>query len=302
MSRHKSRISAQRRPYWLSAPNFYVMSAAIALAVFFLVWGMLHDGREELPWVPAGIAGSGVLFGAVVMREIILRKVRVRVDATERLDRNLRTVGFHSGEHEPRKLSIEQNAALLKELKRKSDAARMLAKYAAGHREVFEFCEEYLAINRRELRNAGPGSPRIAALRRGKDIAEDLHHRHMLKWAEIEARSLFDEAQRRTRRNDKIESANRALEVISAAADAYPDDRRLAESASLIESFIGGVQAGNLIERAEKAVMKGNRTLARKLYSDALERLKPTGAIDSDHQAAVRQIEAALERLQKNED
>lgn len=298
MGRRATRIAQNRRPFWLAASNFYVMSVAMASGVFFLVWGTLHDGGEEMPWIFAGIAGSGVLFGAVILREVILRKVRVRVHATELLERNLRAVSLYSGEHDVRhKMSIEQNAALLRELKRKSDAARMLAKYAAGHREVFEFCEEYLAVNRRELKNAGPGSPRIAALRRGKDIAEDLHHRHMLKWAEVESKTLFEEAQRRQRAGDKIESATRALDVVNMAADAYPDDTRLAESVVAIESFIVGIRVGSLIERAEKATSKGNRKHAIKLYTDALRQLDPDGDRDSEKPLAVKRIEEELEKL-----
>src|SRR5437762_211943 len=205
MRRHQRHFSARRRSYWLGAANYCVLAATISFAVFFLVWGMLHDPGEELPWVPAGIAGSLVLIGAVVLRQAFLRKIQKLDRAAERLDRNLLPHAYRHISNEG-KLTIEKNAAILRELERKSDAARVLAKYSDGHREVFELCGEYLEINQREMHRVGPGSPRTAALRHGKDIAEDLHRRHMLKWAEIEARSLLEIAQLQNRSAKRIDT------------------------------------------------------------------------------------------------
>jgi hypothetical protein len=277
------------------------MAAAMSFTVFFLVWGTLRDGGEETPWIPAGIAASGTLFAAVLVREVILRKVRMRLTATERLERNLRAVGFRGVEHDHHKLTIEKNAAILHEIKRKSEAARVLPKYAAGHREVFEYCEEYLAVNKREFPSVGAGSPRIAALRRGREFAEELHHRHMLKWAEIEARTLFEDAQQRTRRNEKIETAKQALEVITTAAEAYPDDTRLTESAVAIRAFIVGIKVSNLIEKAEKAANKGNREQAEKLYNDALAELGEQRSYDIEQGHVARRIADELEKIQRSE-
>jgi len=60
----RQRINARpARSFWVSAANFYVLAAAVALAAFFLAMWMLHDGGDDQPWVPAGIAASAVLIG-----------------------------------------------------------------------------------------------------------------------------------------------------------------------------------------------------------------------------------------------
>jgi hypothetical protein len=37
-----------RRPFWLPASNYYVLAFAIAVAVFFVVWGILQDGGDDM--------------------------------------------------------------------------------------------------------------------------------------------------------------------------------------------------------------------------------------------------------------
>ena len=49
---------------WLPASNYYALTMAVVIAFFFLVWGILHDGGDETPWISAGIGASAVLFGA----------------------------------------------------------------------------------------------------------------------------------------------------------------------------------------------------------------------------------------------
>jgi hypothetical protein len=61
-----------RRPFWLPASNYYILAAAVAIAFFFLVWGVLHEGEDQAPWVPAGFGASLILIGAVFLREIVI--------------------------------------------------------------------------------------------------------------------------------------------------------------------------------------------------------------------------------------
>src|SRR5688572_16352439 len=125
-----------RRPFWLPASNYYVLAVAISTAFFFLVWGILHDGGEELPWISAGISASILLCGAVILREIVLRRARKRyasqIGAAHRVAINP-SAGDLRNRH---KLSLEKNAAILREIRQKSDAAKVLSKLSAGHREV----------------------------------------------------------------------------------------------------------------------------------------------------------------------
>ncbi|HEX9960971.1 MAG TPA: hypothetical protein VGB00_08565, partial [Pyrinomonadaceae bacterium] len=152
-----------RRPFWLPAPAYYILAAAISTAIFFLVWGILHEG-EEMPWVPAGILASITIATAVVLREIFLRRARNQfLRAQKRLDFNLTSAVQHKSK-DSNKLTLEKNAAILRNIERKSEAARVLGKLPDAHWEVFEICNEYLQITERELQTVGVGSPRLPAL------------------------------------------------------------------------------------------------------------------------------------------
>src|SRR5258705_13830791 len=139
MQHYRGEISRRRRPFWLPASNYYILAASAAIAFFFLVWGILNDGREETPWIPAGLGAAIVLSSAVILRELILREVRNRFLASQRqIDRSVRGISKRIHEREPSKLTLERNATLLHDISRKSEAAKVLGRYADGHREVFE--------------------------------------------------------------------------------------------------------------------------------------------------------------------
>lgn len=293
-----------RRPFWLPASNYYFLAAAIAIAFFFVIWGILHDGGEETPWIPAGIGASIVLGSAVFLREVILRSARTRFLATQRLlDRNLKSYAAHGGDpRNTNKLTVEKNAAVLKAIKQKSDAAKVLGKLSPGHWEVFELCSEYLSINERELKTVGVGSPRLAALRRGREIAEEFHRYHLLQWAEIEARSLTNEARLREKTSEKVETASRALSVIDTARQYYPDDTNLNESADALKEFIASIKVSGWIERAERAAFKGNLKLAKSLYSDALFYLDREQLQNEASRTAAARIAAEIDRIGQLDD
>ena len=107
----KTRPARYRRPFWLPASNYYILAAAVAIASFFLVWGILHDG-DDAPWVPAGIGASLILIGAVFLREIVLRKARNRyLLAQKRLDFTLDSASLHTKNSAPeKKLTLESCA------------------------------------------------------------------------------------------------------------------------------------------------------------------------------------------------
>src|SRR5215216_4722078 len=157
-----------RPPFWLSALNYYILAIAIAAALFFIIWGVLHESGEEVPWVPAGLAACVVVAGAVFLREFILRVSHSKhIPNQRRIDAAVHAVALKSSSSK-KKLTIEKNAALLHEIKRKSEAAKILGRLPEGHREVFEMCTRYLSINSKELARVNPSSPRLAALLKGK--------------------------------------------------------------------------------------------------------------------------------------
>jgi tetratricopeptide (TPR) repeat protein len=301
-SRRKDGFDASRyrRPFWLPASNYYVLAIAVTIAFFFLVWGILHDG-DEAPWIPAGIGASFVLVGAVVLREIILRKARNRyLSAQKKLDHNIKNVLRHSNvNRNANKLSLEKNAVIVKEIVRKSEAAKILGKLPEGHLEVFEMCNEYLLINEKELETVGVGSPRLAALRRSREVVMDLHHFHLLSWAEIESLGLTQEAKNRVTISEKLETAQKALTVLDSALQFYPSETRLIESENALKEFIASIKVSHWIEQAERSAFKGNYKRAISHYRDALFFLARGNIQLEEKEIIAERINAEIDKLRE---
>lgn len=288
-----------RRPFWLPASNYYFLAIGVAVAVFFLGWGILHDGQESMPWIPAGIISGLIILGAVFLREIILRRYRRRYMIDERrLDRNLRAVrASNSAARATGKLSIERNADLVRRIKKKSAAAKTLMRLPDGHFEVFEFCSEYLALTDAELPTVGTGSPRLAALRKGRETAENTRKEHLLLWAEIEAKRLTKEAIGRVTISERIETAQKASDVLETALEYYPDEEALISSKLAVAQVIGSMRVGHWIEQAERAQFKGNYRRAVSLYKDALFFLARDGDQVPDAASVAERINREIEKI-----
>jgi hypothetical protein len=290
----------QSRPFWLPASNYYVMAAAVAIGFFFLVWGILHDEGDETPWVSAGVGASILLGGAVVLREIVLRRARERYLQMERRVReNVSGARVHLGDRASAggKLTLQKNAAILKEIRKKSDAAKVLGRFAAGHREVFEYCGEYLARNEAELTTVNAGSPRLAALLKGRNTVSQLHRYHLLQWAEIEARDHTSAANSLNNADDRLRAANEALNVVEFGLTKYPAERRLLESREVLRELLVSIKVTDLVERAVKAVFGHDNRLAISLYSDALYYLRRDNNYTPESRAAAARIDTELQRL-----
>lgn len=279
-----------------------MLAAAISLAFFFLIWGILHEGDEETPWIPAGVGSSIILAGAVILREIVLKSARERfLLAQKKLDDNIKNIPRNSfNQHSPNKLTLEQNIAIIDEINRKSEAAKILGRLPDGHLEVFEVCNEYLRRNEQELETAGTGSPRIPALRRGREIVRELHKYHLLTWAEIESRSLSKEAKERVTINDKVETAQKALTILESALHFYPNESRLIESVAVIKEFIRSIKISYMVEQAERAAFRGNNKRAISLYRDALFFLARDNAQTEETQLIAEKINEELEKLRED--
>src|SRR5688572_5597680 len=102
----KTAIGRGRRPFWLPASNYYVLAFALSVAFFFLVWGTLHDGGDEIPWVAAGIGASVILIASVILREFVLRRASMRFTAQRSLTASI--PHNHSADpRNPNKLTLE---------------------------------------------------------------------------------------------------------------------------------------------------------------------------------------------------
>jgi hypothetical protein len=287
VQRYKGGAPVYRRPFWLPASNYYVLSIALTVAFFFLVWGVLHDGTADAPWIPAGISASLLLCCAVFLREVVLRRARRRyIAAQRRLDDSLtwRVLAAERSRN-PNKLTLEKNAAILNDIVQKSDAAKVLSKLSDGHWEVFEMCGEYLTVSSNELKIVAVGSPRLAALHRGREKIRELHRYHLLRWAEIEARSLTQDAR------------NRAKIVIGSALEFYPEESSLLESEEALKEFVASIKISHWIERAERAAFKNNYKQALSLYRDALFYLGRENVKSEEKRLIAERINAEIEKI-----
>lgn len=247
---------------------------------------------------------SAILAAAVVIREIFLRNVRRRYLAAQlKLDRTVLEAAL-AGRRRPEtdKLTLEQNSAILAEIRRKSDAARVLSKLAESHREVFELCEEYLAVADRELPNVGVGSPRIAAFNSGKKLASKTHRYHMLRWAEIEAKSLTKKAGDSTRQNERLGAVNDALAVVDTALRHYPDEESLVDSRTVLDGLAVSIKVSGLVEKAERAEQKGRSERAISFYREALLILDREGPEAEEFALAKNRIVEEIGRIDSPSD
>lgn len=288
-----------RRPFWLPASNYYILATGLAIAFFLLVWGLFHEGEEEIPLILAFIGAALLFGGTVVVREIFLRNARnqylLNTGNASRAVRNfppqprsLRDIN---------KLSLEKNAAIIKDIQKKSDAARALGKTGSGHLEIFEICNDYLLFTEKEMETVGVGSPRIAGLRRGREIVSELHRYHLLIWAEIESRALTQKARNYVTISEKLNTAQEALAVLDSARQFYPHESQLIESETALRDFIASIKVSHWIEQAERAAFKGNYKRAVSLYRDALFFLAREDVKTEQREAIAEKINSEIESL-----
>lgn len=289
-------MKGRRRPFWLPASNYYVLAVSVAAGFFFVVWAVLDGLAIEMPWAVAGVSSSILMAGAVVLRETVLRREYNRF-LREQRHLGRRTQGAVVDARHPEKLTLERNAAILGEIKKKSDAAKVLNKFSAGHREVFELCGEYLARNKSELKKVNPGSPRLAPLLKSRSSVADYHRYHLLQWAEIEARLMANEAATREDPREKVEAIRTAMRVIESALASYPAEPRLVETRELLEDTVVSIKVGDWVEQAERAAFDGDYAQAKSLYREALFYLARDNVQSAERERAAMRINAEIERL-----
>lgn len=294
----------RRGPFWLPASNYYLLAGGLSLALFFLVWGILNDGRDS-GQEAAALLIAGIFFvTAIFVREVVLRNARSRfLREQRRLDRSVLAFASHAvnpGDAPQRreKVTAEQNSAILREIKKKSEAASVLGTFPEGHREVFLMCGEYLSMSSREMQNAGVGSPRIKGFVRGREIASKLHRYHLLRWAEIESLNFTQHMSSRAKISDKLAGAKKALEAVDFAITSYPNEPTLTESRSVLVASIDSLTLNRFVERAEKAETKGNRKVALRNYGAALSYLEKIGTERPDTSSIAERITEEVKRIE----
>ena len=293
----KRRIA--RKPFWLPASSFYFLIAAVAVASFFLVIGIFSTGGQEPEIVIAGLTSSGILIAGVIVREVVLRHARERyILERNRFDSNLRNpVAAFSEQTVPAKFTLEMNSAALDHIRKKSDAAKVFRRLPAGHKEVFELCEEYQRIVSAEIPNVHPESPRLKALIRGNKEASKVHKWHLLMWAEIESRSFASEARDSQNAEQRGEFAQKAIRALEFALARYPEEPELRASAELLDEVLLSIKIAGFVSDAEAFALSGDRKSAIGTYKSALESIGEDSDPGPFFEIRER-IEKAIEKLE----
>lgn len=295
MSRTSRKQKVAYPPFWFPAANYFMLTLAAGVAVFVVVWGVLHGEDEEFPLIAAGLGFFLVVVVSVVLRGRVVRKFQARMILRhDHIHHSLGATKKDDGD----KLTIEKNSAILKEIVKKSDAAKVLGNLADAHWGVFELCDRYLEVSSSELGKISAGSPRIPAIIKSRRKVESLRREHLLAWASNESKKFTQEAQIHVTMSEKIKSAKKALMVLESAKQFYPEEAQLIDSAAALEEFIGSVVVQNKIEKAERAEFKGEIERASSLYRDALYDLARDNERTADKELIAEEIRAKIALLQ----
>ncbi len=289
------------RPLLLSAKNYYVLAILVSVSVFFVSWILMSESGEPMPYVGASLVAVIVLASAVLIREVILRmhESRARAERT-RLDKRMRAaLKFIPGD-DVKKVSLEQNKAWLEYIRTKSDAAKVLAKIAEAHREVFELCENYLNEISQELNNVTPGSPRIGAFRKGTDKVRAIHEYHLIRWAKIESSQIAVNNNIRGNIDERLAVAARAESAIRYALGHYPNNADLVASHAVVSSTRRMVEAADLTNEAEIAKKRGDLEGALDFFNEALEKIRLDDVVlGSNEESIVERISDEISSLER---
>ena len=283
---------------WASAANYYFLTLFVGAFVFVVVLAFLYDGYDESPWVVAGLASIASIVSFVLFREIVLRRSRQRELAARRLAHHLSAARKNARDREEEvKLTLERNEKLLREIRSKSDAAKVLGNLVEAHKEVYDLCDEYLQTVSREIPRARAGSPRIPAMRKGSVTAAKRHRYHMLRWAELKSRSFTLEARQTGSVKSTIGAAEEALEAVERAKEAYPAEKALIDSCDLLLVFLASAKVRSFLQDAEEAEIAGDLRSALRGLSCALVEVTAHGPILDDTAVLESKIRSEVERV-----
>ena len=251
-------------------------SVAIAVTVFCLLWWILASVGDEAPWLPAGMAAGFVVLVTVSAREIMVRRAWAR-HALE-MERHSSSGGESGSQSQSKSASSSSNrpsvrnsAHALRVLQQRlTEAESAGAQQPEAHLEAYRLCEQYLSNTEGVIRSSKTTPDVRVALHAGQERVRELKKHHLLSWARGETKRLTDEARRRVRVSDKIETAQRAVDVIDEALKVYPEDAELRASAQAVRDFVASVKIAHWVELAERAAFRGRYSRAIARYRDAL--------------------------------
>jgi hypothetical protein len=283
-----------------STAGYMFAAGGLALALFWLIWMLLRSDGDEAPWIPAGLAAVFVILCAAAAREVVMRR------AWARYTREMEMVmGAGDPARAPFKAKTPANnwpgmqaqVAALRTLQQRLSEIDGASTPPESHLEAYKLCEQYLASSDETLRSPGGAAEMRAALRSGQERVRALQRKHLLSWARGEATRLTHEAQRRVRHSDKIETAQRALEVLGEAMRVYPGESELVDSSAALKNFVASVKVGQWVEMAERAAFRGKYARAVARYRDALFYLSRADMSEDARDEAANRIHREIEML-----
>ena len=302
-ARTRTQTGAPRRrahPRMPSTVGYTAIAGGLSLALFWAIWFLLRSEGEEAPWFPAGLAAGLVILVAAAAREIVMRRAWARYAREMEMLAGAGEAARASAKLSPAagRSGMQAQVAALRSLQQRLSELDAAGTPPEAHLEAYRLCEQYLAGADEALRRAPGGAAEMrVALRSGQERVRALRRRHLLAWARGEATRLTQEAQRRVRLSDRVETAQRALEVLDDALKAYPEEQELRDSAVAVRDFIASVKVGHWVEMAERAAFRGKygRALAR--YSDALFYLSRAEMGEEARADAAARIQREIEML-----
>ena len=302
-ARPRTQTGAGRRrvhPRMPSTVGYMAVAGGLALALFWAIWFLLRTEGDETPWFPAGLAAGFVILIAAAAREIVMRRAWARYAREMEMvmgARDAPTAAVKSKSKPASRSGMQAQVAALRGLQQHLAELDSGVTPPEAHLEAYKLCEQYLAGADDALRAPGGAAEMRVALRSGQERVRALQRKHLLAWARGEATRLTQEAQRRVRLSDRVETALRALEVLGDALKLYPGEQELRDSAVAVRDFIASVKVGQWVEMAERAAFRGKYARAVARYSDALFYLSRADMGAEARAEAAARIQREIEML-----
>ena len=294
----QSARKATVRPRLPSTAGYMATASAISVTLFLTLWWMLASSDMEAAWIPALLAASAVMLVAGAGREIAMRRAWARYMQDLEMEMRGQPLPRRSGKRPSRDpLVVRNSAAVLRALQQRLTELDTPDAPPEAHLEAYRLCAQYLVNTDEALRAPGIATDARVAVRAGQERARVWQKRHLLAWARGAAQSLTQEAKRRTHVTERVETAQRALEVIEEALRAYPTEAELLDSAAAVREFIASAQVAHWVELAERSVFKGHYTQAIDHYHDALFYLSRAEMDEAPRAEAAKRIRREIEML-----
>ncbi|MBA3241782.1 MAG: hypothetical protein H0T60_11205 [Acidobacteria bacterium] len=300
----RARGAAPRMP---STVGYMMAAGGLSFGLFLIIWFLLRADGDEAPWIPAGLAAGFVILIAAAAREIVMRRAWARY--TRELEHEMR-----GGDMQPRTVlktasstasaapagnwsSMQGSVAALRALQQRLAELDAAGATPEAHLKAYRLCEQYVANSEEALRTSSGGNEMRVALRSGQERVRVQQKKHLLGWARGEATRLTQDAQRRVRLSDRIETAQRALEVLGEALKLYPEEPELRDSTLAVRNFIASVKVGQWVEMAERSAFRGKYARAVARYRDALFYLSRADMGEDARDEAATRIHREIELL-----